>query len=325
MAGIFFYNPESSSGGGYNSVTYSDSWTSRTAPSDNDWMGVTYSPSLNLFCAVSTFDVTNPMCITSTDGITWTERTIPNGSWSDVHWGDGLFVAVQTTGNPAYSSDGINWSSGSVPVNGDDRQAVVYNPDNDQWVTVKSTGTNRVSLSSDGINWTDQATAGDAYAWYDVAWSPSLGLYCAVSYFAGPSNRMMTSPDGVTWTLRAPAETAQFAGIDWSPELGMFVAAGNNVINTSTDGINWSSVTEPVPGGNFRDVLWVSEMGKFFIANWLQDHVTYSSDGVNWSTTSLHTDHIWESLAYNPSNKTLVIVGGGSPGETDKIATSVGT
>jgi hypothetical protein len=58
---------------------------------------------------------------TSTDGITWTQRTLPASSlWSSITYGDGLFTAVSgDTSNStdvATSVDGINWTLGTLPV-----------------------------------------------------------------------------------------------------------------------------------------------------------------------------------------------------------------
>jgi hypothetical protein len=34
----------------------------------------------------------------------------------------------------------------------------------------------------------------------------------------------MTSPDGITWTLQTSAANYQWFNVNWSPELGIFVA-----------------------------------------------------------------------------------------------------
>jgi hypothetical protein len=76
--------------------------------------------------------------------------------------------------------------------------------------------------SPDGVTWTSQTSAADN-AWRSVAWSPELGLFCAVAS-SGTGDRVMTSPDGVTWTLRESATDNSWRSTTWSPELGIFAA-----------------------------------------------------------------------------------------------------
>jgi hypothetical protein len=49
----------------------------------------------------------------STDGVTWTSRTLPASSaWNSVTWGNGRFVAVATDSNSgAYSINGTTWTA----------------------------------------------------------------------------------------------------------------------------------------------------------------------------------------------------------------------
>ncbi|MFM6943684.1 MAG: hypothetical protein ACKOXV_00165, partial [Bacteroidota bacterium] len=55
---------------------------------------------------------------TSTDGITWTQRTLPvNTNWQSVTYGNGVFVAVANTSSiAATSTDGITWTQRTLPV-----------------------------------------------------------------------------------------------------------------------------------------------------------------------------------------------------------------
>jgi hypothetical protein len=54
-------------------------------------------------------------CLTSPDGLTWTERTMPlTGTWSGLAYGayDGIWMAVSnSTGPIAISADGLTWSA----------------------------------------------------------------------------------------------------------------------------------------------------------------------------------------------------------------------
>ena len=75
-------------------------WTTRTSAADNNWLGVTWSPELGLFCAVASSG-TGDRVMTSPDGIVWTSRTsAADNTWYAVTWSPelGLFCAVSASG-----------------------------------------------------------------------------------------------------------------------------------------------------------------------------------------------------------------------------------
>ena len=59
-----------------------------------------------------------------------------------------------------------------------------------------------------------------------IAWSPQLNLFAATSYNAGvaTTNAIQTSPDGITWTTRTTPSITLLSYIIWSPERSLFVA-----------------------------------------------------------------------------------------------------
>ena len=185
-----------------------------------------------------TIDTTPP------PGITWTTRTSPANSWRSVTYGNGLFVAVATsgTGNRVMTSpDGINWTLRSSAADNNWR-SITYG--NGLFVAVAYTGTgNRVMTSPDGITWTSRQEAADNQ-WVSVTYGN--GLFVAVAA-TGTGNRVMTSPDGITWTIRSSAADNQWASVTYANGLFVAVAAtgtGNRVM-TSPDGITWTTQTSP--------------------------------------------------------------------------------
>jgi uncharacterized repeat protein (TIGR01451 family) len=82
-------------------MTSSDAitWTARTTPEANQWLGVAWSPQLNLFVATASSGTHRVM--TSPDGITWTaQAAATNNAWNDVKWSPTLqtFVSVSSDG-----------------------------------------------------------------------------------------------------------------------------------------------------------------------------------------------------------------------------------
>ena len=92
-----------------------------TVPSENpevNLFAVCWSPKLMLFAAIgggfaSNGDTTLKRLVTSSDGITWTPRSIPlNDTWKVITWSPQLeiFIIINDgAGKVVYSSDGINW------------------------------------------------------------------------------------------------------------------------------------------------------------------------------------------------------------------------
>jgi len=123
-------------------------WTQRTVANTHRWTKIAYGN--GQFVAVSEaypFAVaaeTKKRVMTSPDGITWTSRTIPDEAilnvWSDITYGNGLFVAISNsgTGNRVMTSpDGITWTV---------RKAAVDN----KWGAITFGNGKFVAVSADG-------------------------------------------------------------------------------------------------------------------------------------------------------------------------------
>lgn len=138
---------------------------------------------------------------TSTDGITWTPRSMSNNIWQGLAYGNGIWVAVGSgwsvfgiPGGVATSTDGTTWTD-QTPSQTNAWNGVAYG--NGTFVAVSSDGTNRVMTSTNGTTWTARSAA-EANEWRSVAYRN--GLFVAVS--STGTNRVMTSTDGITWTSR---------------------------------------------------------------------------------------------------------------------------
>lgn len=109
-----------------------------------------------------------------------------------------------------------------------------------KWVMM--TGSQAVMTSTDGVTFVNQGNLLPAGAWIDVAWSPTLNLFAAVT----GAGAVATSPDGLVWTPRAAGLTGAF-NIAWVSRFAKFYAfqQGFNVNAgmSSPDGVNWSPVT----------------------------------------------------------------------------------
>jgi hypothetical protein len=155
--------------------------------------------------------------VSSTDGITWTDRSsaitaLSGGSYSDVVHGNGTFLAIQTGGiATSYSSNGVTWTAGG-------------------------------NLPNVGSN-----------LWTSIAYGN--GRFVAIQGGASASTVVAYSLDkGVTWT-QSPAgigSSQTWTKIVYGQGLFLAIASGTTVCATSTDGINWSLQAMPGSSTNWK-------------------------------------------------------------------------
>ena len=194
-------------------------WTTQTSAADNQWNDIVYSSEKSLFVAVSR-DGTNRV-MTSPDGITWTSRTIPSGSYYTIDWNSVLFCAVGDNA-VATSPDGITWTSRTITGN---YRAMVWS--GSQFVAV---GTNAAATSPDGITWTSRTIPAGTYR--SVVWT---GTY----FVTVGSSKSAYSADGITWI--SVTLTGEYYGVVWDGS--QVVTIGVPELAISIDGTKWISPT----------------------------------------------------------------------------------
>jgi hypothetical protein len=173
-----------------NIIQYSSdliNWTSVTLTGITNFTRVVYANSI--FVAVGSSNI-----FTSTDGITWTNRSV-TASFNDVFYANSLFVAVG--GSAIYTStDGITWtlrfSTGTY-------YSVTYG--NSLYVAVGASGA--LATSSDGITWTDRQITNftniNAVIWNGTSF-----------YAVAESGYFATSANGTSWTPNLDSSCANF-------------------------------------------------------------------------------------------------------------------
>jgi len=120
-------------------------------------------------------------------------------------------------------------------------------------VVVGNTGAIKIGAGFGGTEtWTSATSAYPTESMYGVAYSPSLGRFCAV----GSNHRIQCNSDdtGMTWvgsTLPLGGGTP-FAGVIWSEKHQLFIAWTSYEIFTSPDGMTWKLGTQPTYPGAFN-------------------------------------------------------------------------
>ena len=200
---------------------------------------IVYATTLGLFVAVgSSATTTDPVVITSPDGINWITRTIETTTRATaICWCpelSKLYIGCHNYGTPG----------------------------------------NRIFSSLDGINWSLEAFISNCFINpRKIIYANNLGLFIMVGYNDISSTdrpSLMTSPNGTDWTYRATTTDSSkpnsWADVVWSPELNILIAitdANNNVDNMySLDGITWKSFNSNNLFGGFA-ICWSKELGKF--------------------------------------------------------------
>ena len=188
--------------------------------------------------------------LTSSDGISWTERT--SGTTKNLYgvtYGGGLFVTVGDNGTILTSSDGTTWTENgqNLRSNWGDAQyfkAVTYR----KKLFVLGGRNGKIMSSPDGITW-KQRKSGTSMDRMGVTYAPTCGKVewkgldaglCKNGIFVsvGKGGKIITSFDGNWWVKRT------FKGAGWIYAVtygnGTFVTVGENgVILSSFDGISW--------------------------------------------------------------------------------------
>jgi hypothetical protein len=297
---------------------------------------ICWSPQLGMFVAVgSWFDNVSTFlyvgaALYSYDGLNWTTTyittpTAPYGIYmSSVCWSPQLGMFVMTgdddnyvTGRIYYSRNGISWTLANIPVGMTTiLRAVGWSPKLGLFVVWGWAALgNPAYYSSDGINWT-QCNISSVGVYIEgqvpkITWSQELGIFVVLSSSSfAPS---VWSTDGINWYTGTcsgvPAQNPRIVDCDWSPQLGVFIAAAwrsyADPYGTtyqpatcaqmySTDGKVWQPVTGPIgwafpgdgssPWTEWWGVSWSPELGRFAIVGF-----TYGASDYFMATHSLST------------------------------------
>lgn len=213
-------------------------WTLGTVPagvSTATWTSVTYGD--GVFVAVAS----NGFVMSSTDGISWTQRTASTASvpWQSVAYGNGVFVAVaNSSGTRVMSSaDGVTWTTRTAPTT-------------QSWTGITfgggifiaaATSSSTVIWSNDGTTWFNRGTPFVSATRVHISSGAGKHLIARFGTSAYGQIFLVSEDNGFTWFY--PTPTTDFSpGWDLmsftTPRAscyggGVFVVVGNNLWATS--------------------------------------------------------------------------------------------
>ena len=211
----------------------------------------------------------------STDGINWTEGTLPSSQhWHYVCYGNSKFVAVVANSDKfAYSTDGINWTQGTMPSE-QTWYSICYG--NGKFVAI-AWFSNIFAYSTDGITWT-QGTMPSNHRWTSVCYGN--GKFVAIP--SGNTDVFAYSTDGITWTEGTLPVTDDWGNVYYCNDKFVAVLKFSNVFAYSSNGTTWTEGTLPVKD-RVTGAIYASN--KYILVSYNGNYL-YSTDCINWNYSS---------------------------------------
>ncbi len=324
LSNSYAYNKIATSTNGY-------SWTLRDSTYDLSW-DIIYVNELNLFIGVSSRGTSYTKQLAySSDGFIWNYGFIDNtisAIFKKVCWSStlSLLIAISNSNKFYKSTDGINWTSVTVP-NSTTWNYIIWINELNMFIAVGNSG--QVIKSTDGNTWSSITMPSSRNNSY-IEWSASLNL--AIIATQSSPTIYFTSNNGNTWieqTMLADGitniNTNMSPIITWVSQLNLFMyfgIANSSTYYTSIDGLNWntrSTIVSTSKSANIgfynitRPPIWINKFNKLYAINPNNNfsRIFESSDGINWTkyyvVNSLHERY--SALCWADSIETLVAYG----------------
>lgn len=220
--------------------------------------------------------------VRSTDLETWDTVLTESGSFADVAFGNGRFIA--NDGQTMVSDDlGVSWTQGGTLDIGMNTRSIDFLPFGDGVfvVTGESGDARSIVTSADGSTWSPAATRPDECLSYYRGAAFGAG---AIVLASGNGHVCVSRDGGAAWEV---VDVTDGFGSNIVFTGGAFIVYGGGKQWRSEDGTSWdgADVTPPgTPIGNFA----VSDDGTFAAANdgwqvWYENqHFYRSADGIDW-------------------------------------------
>lgn len=177
-------------------------WNLYSAPEQNSWRSVCYSPQFGMFVAVAPTGTYRVMV--SYNGTSWQGITVDASSWVSVCWSPAksMFVAVADTPTKVLVSyNGLDWTSYDISsVTTSYLVSVCWSPELGLFVATSATS---IIASFNGINWKVYYSWASATTWKSLIWSREISSFVTVnSVYATPAaTRVLVSTPAIP-TLR---------------------------------------------------------------------------------------------------------------------------
>jgi hypothetical protein len=279
---------------------------------------------------------------TSTDAVTWTAQSLPQGGdleldggvGNDAAFSGGVFTVGGATG--VYTStDGINWTESSLTPSNDNALwyfSRIQTIGSDFYAVGADIGDPNYSggkelavfSSSDGINW--GMTALNQMAGASFVTSVDAIASGGPGYIVAGESGAWTSDDANTWTSYISTTLPVIATCAYADH-GVVAVTGDDYSVVSSDGIHWSAATYMGLGGELTlgGEGCMAANGKLFLAATGFGDPIISTDGLSWSyvNDSIVGLYTIQGVAYNGTQ--FYLIGIDSSGHPIESASSDGS
>jgi hypothetical protein len=218
----------------------------------------------------------------------WASSTLPSsGNWRAVAYGKNNYVVVGDANKIAYSNDGATWATtpAALPAGtaGNWRCVTYGNPStaSARFIALCS-GDNKAAYSIDGVRWVLMSNLPSTQPWENVVYGN--GKFLAV---ANNSNVSAYSSDGTTWT--SVSNTLPTTS-NWIVAYGngKFVAINNNINGSNVAAYSSDETISWTQTSMISEKTWtcLTFAAGRFTAIATDGTVSYSTDGINWVSSS---------------------------------------
>jgi hypothetical protein len=275
------------------SSTDAITWTLGTLPKSAQWYDSTYGAGKYVVISNSSSETQSTY---STDLITWTLTAMPMAeNWQNVDYNGTVFLATagynQST-NSATSTDGVTWTSATIPLDPYFGSALNWTAltvsDSKFYMVAGANGFSGFSATStNGTSWT---VSNNMPSWDRWANLVKLNLTSGAVFSSGAASTLNTFPN-ITSNLSVTVPTVIISANNST-------TSGTSYSYISTDGISWTKVSNNSSLGNYNLIG-----GKNGFVGWNNNgdstYVSYSSDGLKWTNTTLSTTaYLYERGVY---------------------------
>jgi hypothetical protein len=246
------------------STNNGQSWEVVSVPQSN-WYDIAYGNGVFIAVAYSG----TPQMIRSTDGgVTWESVNIYQSAWRGIAYGNGVFVIISYLSPPQWSSDGgETWNVATLTEQNYFSKTTFGNG---VFVSVGTTGTNRIMRSIDnGQSWT-AVSAPEQNSWSGVGYGD--GVFIAVSYDG--ANRIARSTDyGQTWqAIVAPVQN-NWQSVTYGNGVFMACASSgtiNRFMSSIDNGLTWQPIVS-IQENNWNNIIHAEDIFVAVASNSLAD------------------------------------------------------
>jgi hypothetical protein len=232
------------------------------------------------------------LILTSTDGITYTQRTFANSFYlTNVTYGNGYYVVVNSTGGVIhYSTDLVTWTAVTLPSTYPS-YAIIYG--GGKFVVGGGSGSSYYATTTP-LSWT-ASTVYDTNTINAIAYIGTNYLFgtAGISYYTANFSTYSQPYVSYNPAVSSAGGTSNFT----ISNTGIFACNSlnastypNTFLRTSSDGASWSNVTTTTNSlTSYNPAISYWANGAYIVFrqyNNSTNYYLYSGDGISWGTTN---------------------------------------